>query len=82
MTYFIMGGMYDPVSNGFKQDDVGFHMMMIVKIPALQVRDYKKTTKIIKEQNASAFELATVSEIKIQMSTSNRRGGIGQDWQP
>ncbi|KAG0274617.1 hypothetical protein BGZ95_009621 [Linnemannia exigua] len=148
MTYFMMGGMYDPVNNGFKHDDVGFHMMMVVfffftvilmlnvlialinhaiddgdrtweldwlqnrmryvesaenftyNIPgfraahdffpetiyytatALQVRDYKKTTKSIKEQNASTFELATVSEIKTRVSTSSNSSGIGQDWQP
>ncbi|KAK5815659.1 hypothetical protein F5H01DRAFT_342667 [Linnemannia elongata] len=30
MTYFMMGGMYDPVSNGFSNNDVGFHIMMMV----------------------------------------------------
>ncbi|KAF9138834.1 hypothetical protein BGX30_008713 [Mortierella sp. GBA39] len=30
MTYFMIGGMYDPVSNGFSHNDVGFHIMMIV----------------------------------------------------
>ncbi|KAK3841085.1 MAG: hypothetical protein J3R72DRAFT_422294 [Linnemannia gamsii] len=28
MTYFMLGGMYDPVSNGFTHDDFGFHIMM------------------------------------------------------
>ncbi|KAF9273003.1 hypothetical protein BGZ88_004173 [Linnemannia elongata] len=30
MTYFMMGGRYDPVSNGFSNNDVGFHVMMMV----------------------------------------------------
>ncbi|KAH7030124.1 hypothetical protein BKA57DRAFT_228090 [Linnemannia elongata] len=30
MTYFMMGGIYDPVSNGFSNNDVGFHIMMMV----------------------------------------------------
>ncbi|OAQ30960.1 hypothetical protein K457DRAFT_124668 [Linnemannia elongata AG-77] len=30
MTYFLMGGRYDQVSNGFSNNDVGFHIMMAV----------------------------------------------------
>ncbi|KAF8945903.1 hypothetical protein BGZ47_001791 [Haplosporangium gracile] len=30
MTYFMMGGRYDPIDNGFSSDNVGFHLMMIV----------------------------------------------------
>ncbi|KAF9910951.1 hypothetical protein EC991_005125 [Linnemannia zychae] len=148
MTYFMMGGMYDPVANGFTHDDAGFHMMMVIfffftvilmlnvlialinhaiddgdrtweldwlqnrmqyvesaenltyDIPgfraahdffpetiyytatALQVREYKKKTQSIKEQNASAFELASVGEIKTQVSTASTSSGIGQDWKP
>ncbi|KAG0208467.1 hypothetical protein BGX33_006225 [Mortierella sp. NVP41] len=29
MTYFMMGGRYDPVSNGFSSNSFAFHMMMI-----------------------------------------------------
>ncbi|KAF9323066.1 hypothetical protein BG006_001794 [Podila minutissima] len=29
MTYFMMGGRYDAVSNGFSQDDIDFHIIMI-----------------------------------------------------
>ncbi|KAG0198388.1 hypothetical protein BGX33_012366 [Mortierella sp. NVP41] len=28
MAYFMMGGRYDPVRNGFNTDNVGFHLMM------------------------------------------------------
>ncbi|KAF9152689.1 hypothetical protein BG015_004858 [Linnemannia schmuckeri] len=30
MTYFMMGGRYDPIDNGFGSDNVGFHLMMII----------------------------------------------------
>ncbi|KAF9930919.1 hypothetical protein FBU30_011117, partial [Linnemannia zychae] len=30
MVYFMMGGRYDPVDNGFSSDDVAFHLMMMV----------------------------------------------------
>ncbi|KAG0195745.1 hypothetical protein BGX33_002655, partial [Mortierella sp. NVP41] len=30
MTYFMMGGRYDPLSNGFDTDNVSFHLMMAV----------------------------------------------------
>ncbi|KAK3841087.1 MAG: hypothetical protein J3R72DRAFT_445923, partial [Linnemannia gamsii] len=148
MTYFMLGGLYDPVSNGFTHDDVGFHIMMVIfffftvilmlnvlialinhaiddgdrtweldwlqnrmryvesaenltyDIPgfreshsffpetiyytatALQVREYKKKTQSIKEQNASTFELATVGKIKPRIAISNNSSGVGQDWQP
>ncbi|KAF9131284.1 hypothetical protein BGW39_002013 [Mortierella sp. 14UC] len=30
MTYFMMGGRYDPIANGFSTDNVGFHLMLII----------------------------------------------------
>ncbi|KAF9907220.1 hypothetical protein EC991_011210 [Linnemannia zychae] len=30
MTYFMMGGRYDPIANEFSTNNVGFHLMMIV----------------------------------------------------
>jgi hypothetical protein len=39
-----------------------------------------KRTQSIKEQNASASELASAGDLKTQVSSASTSSGIGQDW--